>query len=174
MARYMAEQKQQADLFYEVLKAEDDLGMIVRAHIHIEGKVREFIEAAAPAPEHFKLNDFDYDQTIRLALILGLDTDFKSALSAVGSLRNKFAHRLDMSLGDVEAKNLYTAMGGQVKSVAQRSYANLLNRFPDKPQQMNHLPARDRIALYLIAIRGGIVFSVAIAKGLVQRSGFGE
>lgn len=146
----------------------DTTVMLVRAHIHIESKLREFIEVAAPAPEHLKFSDLDYNQTVRLALILGLDIEFKSALSAVGGLRNKFAHRLDASLGKAEAENLYAALGEQVKSVAQRSYATLLNKYPEKPQQMARLSPRDRVTLYLIAIRGGLIFSVAIAKGLVQ------
>jgi hypothetical protein len=52
MASFTDEQKRSSAAFYEALRVEDDLGMIVRAHIHIESKLREFIESAAPAPEH--------------------------------------------------------------------------------------------------------------------------
>jgi hypothetical protein len=165
---FTAEQQRSSAAFYEALRAEDDLGMIVRAQIHIESKLHDFIEAAAPAPQQVTFQGFDFDQTIRLALVLGLDTEFKSALSAVGNLRNRFAHRLDMSLGEAEAKNLYAALGPQAKHVAQSSYKSLIERYPDKPRQIAKLSPKDRIVLYLIALRGGLIVSIAAVKSLID------
>lgn len=62
--------------FYEALRGEDDLGMVVRAHIHIEHELRGLITAAAPKPDQVKFSEMDFDATIRLALILGLHPEF--------------------------------------------------------------------------------------------------
>ena len=72
-----------------------------------------------------------------------------------------------MSLAEDEANNLYAALGPEAKRVAQSSYKSIVKEYPDKPRQMAQLSPKDRIVLYLIALRGGLIFSTAIAKGLV-------
>jgi hypothetical protein len=67
LAHYLAEQKPHAGLFYEVLKAENDLGMIVRARIHAEGELKAVLLKPPSAHQSFKRNDFDYDQKVQLA-----------------------------------------------------------------------------------------------------------
>lgn len=59
--------------FFEALSGEDDLGMVIRGHIHIEHELQEFIIAAAPRPSEIRLSDFDYAGKLRLALALGLE-----------------------------------------------------------------------------------------------------
>jgi hypothetical protein len=157
--------------FYKALQAEDELGMIVRAHIHIESKLREFVQTAAPAPQYFKPSS--YSHTLRLAMILGLNAELHSALSAVGKLRNDFAHNVDTSLGEAQAARLHDAMGPKVREVAEYSYSKLREDSPDKPESTAQLAPRDRVSLYLIAVRGGIVISIAAAKGLFNNQGGG-
>ncbi len=55
--------------FLQLLDGEDDLGMVIRAHIHIEHELREFIVAAAPQPAELKLSDYDYASTLKLAIL---------------------------------------------------------------------------------------------------------
>jgi hypothetical protein len=79
----------------EVLRAEDDLGKIVRAHIHIEHELQEVLFLAAPNPTQLKPFDrMEYSEKVQLALVLGLNAELKPALNATGNLRNKFSHRL--------------------------------------------------------------------------------
>jgi len=76
------------------LRNEDDLGKVVRAHIHIEHELQEFIFFAAPVPDQLKSFDsMEFTEKVQLALLLGLTPDLKAALNATGRLRNKFAHR---------------------------------------------------------------------------------
>jgi hypothetical protein len=114
------EQDARIATFIDALNSEDDLGMVVRAHIHIEHELKEFVTAAAPRPDQVKFPD--YDGTIRLALVLGLDATLKPALNAIGKLRNKFSHRLGMKLGSQEVNDLFAALSPQHQKMMQEIY----------------------------------------------------
>ena len=152
--------------FYSALRGEDDLGMVVRAHIHTEHTVRAFITAAAPVPEQVKFSAMDFDATVRLALVLGLDAEFQKGLSSLGSLRNKLSHRLDMRIGEEEANNLYESLGPVTKRVVHHSFARVRNDEPGKhTDTFTKLVPRDRLLLCLIALRGGILIEVVRVLG---------
>src|SRR5713101_2652076 len=108
--------------FTEALNSEDDLGMVVRAHIHIEHELREFVTSAAPRPDQVKFPEMNFDGTIRLALVLGLDAKLKPALNAIGNLRNKFSHRLGMKLGSQEVNDLFAALSPEHQKMVQEMY----------------------------------------------------
>jgi hypothetical protein len=114
------EQDARIATFIDALNSEDDLGMVVRAHIHIEHELKEFVTSAAPRPDQVKFPD--YDGTIRLALVLGLDATLKPALNAIGKLRNKFSHRLGMKLGSQEVNDLFAALSPQHQKMMQEIY----------------------------------------------------
>jgi hypothetical protein len=95
----------------KVLTKEDDLGRVIRAHIYIEHELRDFIFFAAPNPEFVKRFDgVEFSEKVHLALLLGLNRDLRSALSAMGNLRNKFAHALDMKIKEEEVKSLIATL----------------------------------------------------------------
>jgi hypothetical protein len=109
--------KDRNDAFLNSLLTQDDLGLVVRAHLHIEHELREFIISAAPSPGQVKATELDFDSTVRLALVLGLDSELKPALNAIGNLRNKFAHRLNMTLGEMLSKNLSETLTSRSLSI---------------------------------------------------------
>lgn len=151
--------------FFGALQGEDDLGMVIRAHIHIEHELQQFILAVAPRPALVKFTDIDFEAATRLALILGLNQEFQSALKAVGTLRNNFSHKLEMQLGNQEANNLYSALGQTTKELMQKSYATLARKQNEKPQpRLNDLSPRDRVTLAFISIRGSLVAERLIAE----------
>ncbi len=114
------------------LKNEDDLGKVVRAHIHIEHELQDFIFFAAPVPDQLKsFESIEFTEKVQLALLLGLSPDSKSALNATGRLRNKFAHRLDMRIGEEEAKNLIATLSPSAK---QRFQVHLDDALSGSPQ----------------------------------------
>jgi len=130
--------------FTDALNSEDDLGMVVRAHIHIEHELREFVTSAAPRPDQVK--EMNFDGTIRLALVLGLDATLKPALNAIGNLRNKFSHRLGMKLGSQEVNDLFAALSPQDKKMVQEIY---------KKQGGNNIqavPIAERVRFVFIAL----------------------
>src|ERR1700736_5708404 len=89
------------------LQRADDLGKVVRAHLHIEHELSDFIYFAAPNPTEVKeFEKTEFSQRVKLALLLGLDPQLKSGLNAAAKLRNKFAHRLETKVGKEEVRNL--------------------------------------------------------------------
>jgi hypothetical protein len=145
--------------FYSALQGEDDLGLIIRAHIHIEHELREFVLAAAPSPKSVKFPEMEFEATLRLALILGLSEECRSAVAAIGSLRNRFAHTLTSALNEQEANNLYAALSPTLKEHAQKTYLKLNADRPshDRPDQFKQLPPRDRVIFCLILLRSVLV-----------------
>jgi len=145
--------------FFQMLEGEDDLGMIVRAHIHIEHELREFILAAAPKPKEIKFSDFDYAKTLQLALALGLNPELKAGLTALGALRNKFAHRLDMKLSDQHAKDLWTTLTSELKTDMRKAYASARQKHlhTGRPPDMLKTTPKDLIAMCIVMLRGGVL-----------------
>lgn len=151
--------------FYVAVQGEDDLGLVLRAQIHIEHEVREYIVSQAPAPNEVKFKDLEYDDLVQLALILGLNGALKSPLNALGSLRNKFAHRLDANLGAQEADNLYKAFGEGLKDVTQRTFKLIQADHPEVVKgSFKGLAARDRVIFMLIAIRSALLAERLLAE----------
>jgi hypothetical protein len=115
----------------EVLRAEDDLGKIVRAHIHIEHELQEVIFLAAPNRTQLKSFDkMEYSDKVQLALVLGLNAELKPALNATGNLRNKFSHRLDMKIGEEEVTNLISTLRPSAKQQFQKLLRSAVSELP--------------------------------------------
>jgi len=72
------------------VEGEDDLGVVLRAHIYIEHEIQEYITEVAANPEHIKFRDYDYDSVVAIAFALGLEPELKHLFSNC-NLRNKFA-----------------------------------------------------------------------------------
>ena len=101
--------------------AEDDLGLVVRGHIHVEHELREFIKVAIPKPD--ELGRMEYSGRVRLALACGLRSNLKAPLNAVGKLRNDFAHQLGMNLTAERVDNIYNSMDKHDKDATLYSYS---------------------------------------------------
>jgi hypothetical protein len=91
----------------KVLSKEDDLGVVIRAHIHIEHELYDFMYFAAPSPDQLKdVDEIPFRQKVDVALVLGLNATLKPALNAVGKLRNDFAHRLNTIVDEQRVSDL--------------------------------------------------------------------
>ena len=71
--------------FYRSLVGENDLGVVVRAHIHIEHEIKVFIERKVSRPQELDLPRMTYAACVRLALALGLRDEMKGPLTAIES-----------------------------------------------------------------------------------------
>jgi hypothetical protein len=148
--------------FFNSLTSEDALGVVIRAHIQLESILQAFIRLMAPCPQEVKFGAMDFDQTLQLALILGLDSRLKPSLSAIGRLRNKFAHRLDMVLTKEIADNLYEALPPFGKDSVQKMYKSVLNR-TEGPADFKAAHPKGRVALCLVSVRA--MLRVQLARG---------
>jgi hypothetical protein len=54
------------------LMAEDELGVVIRAQIHIEALLIRLLEALVPYPENLEKMNLDYFQRVSLAVTMGL------------------------------------------------------------------------------------------------------
>lgn len=139
------------------LTGTDALGVVIRAHIHVEHEVIAFIKARLPVPGALSLRDLDYDRRVKLALALGLPDEFSKALSFLGKLRNTFAHDIDATIGEQEANNFAQAMGPAKVTTAdayQATHAKLGGA--DKPTPFSKLQAMDRVILLCQTLWAGV------------------
>jgi hypothetical protein len=139
------------------LAGEDDLGKIVRGHIYIEHELQDLIFFAAPNPDELERFDkIEYSEKVKLALVLGLDPLLKSALSAVGSLRNKFSHRLDMKLGIDQANNLVASLPPLSKRKFQTLLKEALSQIPEKSslrgEGLAYFQAQTQVLMFFLAL----------------------
>jgi hypothetical protein len=154
--------------FYEALMGEDDLGLVIRAHIHIEHELRNLIEMCAPNAEAATSRRMDFEDTVHLALVLGMKHEFRSELTAIGTLRNKFAHRLGMKIDEEQASNLYQSLRPYAKETISTLYKKTVLQHPSsgRPLNLKKLPPKDRVVLYIISIRAGVLSEVVRLKRL--------
>jgi hypothetical protein len=145
------------------LSGEDDLGMVVRAHIVIEHELEEFVRFAAPRPSQVKFSEMDYDAKVRLALVLGLDENLKPALNAAGSLRNKFSHRLEMKLGEQEVKNLFATLTSDYLKELRPVVTEMLMK---KSQKRQELSAKSRVQIFFV-----LIFTAVLAHRRLLKEG---
>jgi hypothetical protein len=150
------EQDARLATFVDALRSDDDLGMVVRAHIHIEHELSAFVTSAAPRPDQVK--EMNFDGTIRLALVLGLDARLKPALNAIGNLRNKFSHRLGMKLGTQEVNDLFAALSPQDQTMMREMYKK------QGGKNIQAAPIVDRVRFIFITL----LIALRIETGLLE------
>ena len=134
--------------FYAALQGEDDLGVIVRAHIHIEHELHEFIKLSAPKADQIKFSDYDYDGLLKLALVLGFDPALKSGPVRDRHFAKQVAHRLEMKFAEQEAKK--SLRGDGINS--QRSLPEGLSKGDDQNGQDRCAPVKSKIYLQRISL----------------------
>lgn len=146
------------------LMNEDPLGMVIRAHIHIEKLLIDFLEVRMPKTALAVLK-LDFDRRVHLAIAFGLPTEFKAALHFVGSLRNRFAHQLDAALTKEDAKNFARALGPENREISRQSYLLTHRRLASakQPADMKALPPRDQVMLHLVTLWTGVALIAAYA-----------
>ena len=145
----------------QVLVAEDDLGKVVRAHIYIEHELQDFILFAAPNPDQLtRFDHIEFSEKVRLALVLGLNSELKPALKAAGSLRNKFSHRLDMKLGEEDAKNLMATLTPSARQRFQRFSQRALSELSEAEASRltgdSELRAQFQVMVFFLALFDGV------------------
>jgi hypothetical protein len=147
-------QRRRLESLSAALRNEDDLGKVVRAQIHIEHELQDFIFFAAPVPDQLKNFDtMEFTEKVQLALLLGLTPDLKAALNATGRLRNKFAHRLDMKIGEDEAKNLIATLSPSAKQRFQARLDDALSGLPE-----NAALAGEALAYFKTQVKVSVLF----------------
>lgn len=152
--------------FYAAIIAQDELGMIARAHIHIEHELQLFLGESLSRPDEIDGSSVTYNVRVRVALAVGLRPQLKKPLMALGTLRNKFAHELGMKLSIEDANNFYATFDAVGKRVIQDAYASMVQKY-GRPDDLAALSAKDRMSLYVVSLR-----SAVISERLRVKAGF--
>lgn len=108
------------DIFFNSLLKEDQLGVVIRAHIQIEARLNLFLEAHTSHPN--QLPRLRFEQLAKLAVALGLDDKTLPALLEFGNLRNAFAHRLDATLTDEMVNKLLQKLTPEDQHTIREAY----------------------------------------------------
>ncbi len=105
--------------FFAVLDAEDELGAVIRAHIHIESCLNALLDGWMVSPTHLAKMQLEYAQKVDLAVALGLKEQYSAPLRALGTLRNAFAHRPGIALTKDRADSIYKALHQDDKNLVR-------------------------------------------------------
>jgi hypothetical protein len=139
--------------FSKALQGEDELGVIIRAHIYIESELDKYL--AKSLTDYGQLGRLDYGMKVRLALASGLRRDLKAPLNALEGLRNKFAHQLGMTLTAADVDNFYNTFGKTERNSVDQSLAVLSGQ----KQIVSHarLDPKSRMVVYVLALWGAML-----------------
>lgn len=137
--------------------------MVLRAHIHIEASLEEFIDALIPWPDRLPRQQFD--SRLRLACALGLSQSYFDALKFFGELRNRFAHKLDAKLDDATLNEFYSKLPREGQELTLQAYemTNQQSAATERPE-FQALSPKARFALIAVMLKGLVVTAAHEAK----------
>lgn len=124
----------QAKLLHS-FEGEDELGVVVRAHIIIEQYINHLLDGLVVNSDYLHKMNLDYAQSVQLAISLGLDPKFHSSLSALGKIRNDFAHKLIPSISKQAVNNLYSSLDPDTKAILNNGIKSLASDTGNKKQK---------------------------------------
>lgn len=148
------------DAFFEALRGEDPLGVVVRTHIQVEARVNQVLAALTHHPSHLPRN-LRYEQQVRLAVALGLKEEILQPLLVLGYIRNEFAHRLDVTLSDDMVKRLWESFSEEIQRLILEVYENIYTALGEKGMpEYNKSDVRIRFLTMAIAIDKYLIVAV--------------
>lgn len=145
--------------FNRDLTSEDDIGLIVKAHLHIEHKLMEFVELHMPFKERCDWQRISYAGKVELALAFGLRKELQKPLMKVGKLRNTFAHNLNYRLEEFDSLSMFNCLPPFLHKVTKSSY----QRVKGTSLNPNTIDKRDLLVLILINIRQAVAAAVQLS-----------
>jgi hypothetical protein len=138
--------------FKSALFKEDDLGSVIRSHLHIEHHLNDILNMLLPFSNNLKPIGLDYAGKVHLCCALGLEPKKAKVLLSLGKMRNKFAHELSFCLDKSTVKNLYEALDQVEKEVLQNSYGKCSKNWSDVGNFKN-LPPKSQFVLIAVVIK---------------------
>jgi len=140
--------------FQAALEGDDQLGMVIRAHIHIEAGLNDVLDVLLVSPKHVEKMNLDFSQKVMLATALGLRPRYQSPLLALGTLRNAFAHQLGTTLTKSRVDALYKSFASEDKEIIQISHRKTRSQLDDtQVAEWNRLEPKDRFILMAVTLR---------------------
>jgi len=107
------------------LKREDDVGLVIRGHLHLESRLTEYISRTLPHPDKCDWEKIGYGGKVELALACGLPSNIRPILEKLGELRNDFTSNLDATIESDWVLDTYSSLSKQLKTELEKSYKTL-------------------------------------------------
>lgn len=142
------------DTFVKALLEEDELGAVIRCHIHIESAIDRLIKNSVTDYSQILKMHLDYFQKIHLAAAIALPAEYISPLASLGKIRNKFAHNLDTKISKSSMNDLYKSFSPRQKELIQIAFKNTKTKLPLKDKnKISDLTPKDQLSIYSMALR---------------------
>jgi len=156
--------------FRSDLFRDDDLGSIIRVHLHIEYHINDILDLLVPYPEDLKPIQLDYDGKVNLICALGVQPERIKILKALGTMRNKFAHNLNFKLDNSNVKSLYESLDSSAKEILQSSHNLMRSKEQHKGvAAFNKLTVKDQFILIAVVVRHMLLRIIDELKNTVQQ-----
>ncbi len=142
------------EAFLTALQNEDALGAVIRAHLHIEAGLNEFLDASVHAPDQLP-SQLSYYNKVKLACALGLGKEHAPPLHELGKLRNKFAHELHFEFTQSVVDRLVGCLSADDRRAVEAAYS-ATNRavLGSGGGPLEALPPRMQFAMVAITLKG--------------------
>lgn len=141
-------QRKLSQEFIDALFGEDDLGVVVRAHIHIESAVNALLDILIPIPS--ELPRLRYEQKLKLCCAMGMDKTLFPPLKELGDLRNSFGHNICTKLTNGAcAKLLERVSKDDLESIA-KSYRVTRENKNELPESFDELDPKSQLIGFVI------------------------
>lgn len=156
--------------FHKILQGEDSLGVVVRAHIHIEQQLNELLSLLC-YEYNFIEDNLGYYQKVSLAGALGLTPEYVAILRALGKLRNDFAHEQGVELNKKNVSILYNAFSSVGKRIIQDVYNKLRKKMPNVKayKSFRKLQPNDQFVFLVVTLQSRLRSVISRKKDTLKR-----
>ena len=153
------------DQLLTILQSEDELGLVVRSHIHIESHLMELVDSFFQSPDYLERMNLGFDQKVSLAQACGLNPQFAAPLRVLNKIRNRFAHDLDSILDCTQVRNLYESFSPGNKEVIQGAFHRTEAEDPEPTgKKFKQLDPRNQFVLIVVAFVGFLEVAIKDAR----------
>jgi hypothetical protein len=147
--------------FIAALMGEDELGVVIRAHTHIEASLNELLDIFVVTPKFLHDANLSYGQKVRLAGAHGLKKHHVPPLLAMGKIRNQFAHKLNAKLTKERVSELYASFAPEDRKVLHLSYHDTKSKMLiEKGPDFRKLEPKDQFILMAVSLKALVAIAV--------------
>lgn len=117
--------------FLEDLRREDDLGLVIRGHLHIEHQLISLASGVLPFASRIDWNEVPFKTKLEIASACGLPDDRRELIRRLNVLRNDFAHRLSASVQKKTVVDIYNSLSPLIQDAIKRAHEIMgFGKFP--------------------------------------------
>lgn len=139
--------------FFSDLAHEDNIGLVLRGHLHVEHQLIRFISNQLLYPERIDWGKINYSGKVELALACGLDIDIHPGLAYLETLRNRFASSLNAAIDSNWVLNAYIGLPQSIKNDVELAYKGLGKRIDDETATLD---TRNLLVLIFLCVANAV------------------